>query len=230
MVIGDEYVSQQARNLDKEIVKRVQLEYLLHVPPSYGETNKKWPLILFLHGRGERGTSLERLKRYGVAKLVEHQTDFPFIAVSPLCPQFSHWTQERDSLLALLDEIIANYAVDENRIYLTGISMGGYGTWDLAMFAPERFAAIAPVCSTGPNEKIHLLKDMPTWVFHGAKDTIVPVENSEKMVAELQACGGNPKLTIYPDADHAGMTPLHDNMELYEWFLQHSLDQRKIVG
>ncbi|MCU6798120.1 prolyl oligopeptidase family serine peptidase [Paenibacillus sp. WQ 127069] len=214
-------MKQQECKLDKEITKQVKLDYLLYLPVGYEETNREWPLILFLHGRGERGTDLSRLQQYGLPKLVEEQEDFPFIVVSPQCPLYTTWGLESDALLELLDDVSARYAVDRSRIYLTGISMGGFGTWNLATDDPTRFAAIAPICSTGPTEKVHMLKDVPVWVFHGAKDTTVPVHHAEEMVEKLKACGGNPRLTIYPDADHAGLTPVFFNMEIYDWFLQH---------
>ncbi|NOU92778.1 phospholipase [Paenibacillus sp. LMG 31456] len=209
--------------MDKEITKRLQLDYLLHLPAGYGESDHKWPLILFLHGRGERGSDLNLLKKYGIPKLVEEQDDFPFITVSPQCPDTTLWSQENELLHALLDDIIANYAVDENRIYVTGISMGGFGTWNVAAANPGRFAAIAPISSTGPTDKLHLLKDVPVWVSHGGKDTTVPVEQAEALIEAHRAVGGNPKLTIYPEGGHADLVCAFTEMELYEWFLKHSL-------
>lgn len=214
---------QQACKFEAQIVKTVRLNYLLFLPKGYGSDPKqKWPLILFLHGMGERGDDLELVKKHGIPKIVEQKEDFPFIAVSPQCPAYSFWTAELESLNALLDEIVAKYAVDTDRIYLTGLSMGGYGTWALAMAYPERFAAIAPICGGGDPKNISVLKDVPAWVFHGAKDTLVPPEESEKMVNALKGAGGDVLFTLYPDADHDSWTVTYDNPELYEWFLKHS--------
>ena len=205
----------------------VYLNYLLFLPKRYGaDSEKKWPLILFLHGAGERGDDLERIKRHGIPKIVEQQEDFEFIAVSPQCPADSTWVAEIGALNALLDEIVATHTVDTTRIYLTGLSMGGYGTWHLATAYPERFAAIAPICGGGlPEmgfpERVCALKDTPVWNFHGAKDPVVPIEESEVLVNTLQECGGDVRFTIYPDAQHDAWTQTYVNPELYEWFLRH---------
>lgn len=219
-------MSQQACHMDKEIMKRVNLKYLLFLPENYGKTPQKWPLILFLHGMGERGDDLEAVKIHGIPKIVEMKKDFPFIAVSPQCPPSSLWSLENDGLNALLDDIIENYDVDADRIYLTGLSMGGYGTWDLAMAYPNKFAAIAPICGGNEPKKTYLLKNVPVWVFHGAKDNVVPLKASEEMVEALKARGGEVKFTVYPEADHDSWTETYLNPDLYEWFLQHT--RRKV--
>ena len=208
----------------------VRLNYLLFLPKIYGaDPRKKWPLILFLHGMGERGSDLELVKKHGIPKIAEQQKDFEFIAVSPQCPADSLWTSELGALNALLDEIVETHAVDRACIYLTGLSMGGYGTWHLATVYPERFAAIAPICGGGMPlvgfpEKVCALRDVPVWAFHGAKDPVVPIAESEKMVNALKECDGNVKLTVYPDAEHDSWTETCGNPELYAWFLGHQRD------
>ena len=139
--------SQTDQTFKKQILKTVEYDYLLYLPNHYGTADKKWPLVLFLHGAGERGDNLARVKVHGPPMLIEKGHSFPFILVSPQCPKDVWWDAE--GLNALLDEIVAKYAVDENRIYVTGLSMGGYGTWDLAIRYPNRFAAIAPICGGG---------------------------------------------------------------------------------
>ena len=214
---------QRSYKFEAQITKTVRLNYLLFLPKSYGENpQQKWPLILFLHGAGERGDDIELVKKHGIPKIIEQKEDFPFIAVSPQCPKFSWWTTELEALNALLDEILETYAVDENRVYLTGLSMGGYGTWHLAMMYPERFAAIAPICGGGDPEKVSVLQNVPAWVFHGGKDTVVSPEESEKMVDALKASGGDVQFTLYPEAGHDSWTETYDNPELYEWFLKHT--------
>jgi len=211
---------QHPRSFRRQITKAVDLDYLLFLPQGYGrDPEKKWPLMLFLHGAGERGDRLELVKKHGPPKLVEQQPDFPFIVVSPQCPAGSWWPDKLDDLSALLDEVEADYAVDSHRIYLTGLSMGGYGTWSLAQDQPERFAAIVPICGGGSRALARRLKDLPVWVFHGAQDKTVPPEESEKMVAAIERAGGSPRLTIYPDAGHDSWTETYDNPELYEWLL-----------
>jgi predicted peptidase len=224
----DLQMSQQAYTLETQIVKSVRLNYLLFLPKDYGKNpQKRWPLILFLHGAGERGDDLELVKLHGIPKVVEQREDFPFIAVSPQCPVDSWWSAHIEELDALLNEVVASYAVDTDRLYLTGLSMGGYGTWHLAATYPQRFAALTPICGGGPwfagfPEKVSVLKDVPIWVFHGAQDDVVSLEESERMVDALRACGSSVRFTVYPDADHDSWTETYDNPELYEWFLQHT--------
>jgi len=204
------------------IEQTVRLRYLLFLPRDYGTSpEEKWPLILFLHGAGERGDNLELVKIHGIPKIVERQPGFPFIAVSPHCPDETMWWNHQRTLKALLDEIVANYAVDTARIYLTGLSMGGYGTWGLAMAYPKLFAAIAPICGGGFPEFASALKDVPIWAFHGAEDDVIKLEVGQRMVDALQACGGNVRFTVYPGVGHDSWTQTYDNPELYEWFLQH---------
>ena len=116
---------------------------------------------------------------------------------------------------------MATYDIDQDRVYLTGLSMGGYGTWALASKYPDRFAAIAPICGGGTMIMALGLKDMPVWAFHGAKDQVVPLAESERMVETINARGGNAKLTVYPEAGHDSWTKSYDNQELYDWLLSH---------
>ena len=203
--------------LETEIVKKVKMNYLLYLPPGYNESGQEWPLMMFLHGSGERGDDIEKVKVHGPPKLIAAGKDFPFIVVSPQCPEEERW--QSDELDALIQNIIDNYNVDEKRIYLTGLSMGGFGTWDLASAYPERFAAIAPVCGGGNPRNANKLKNIPAWVFHGEKDPVVPVEEAHKMVDALKKSGAEVKLTIYPEAGHDSWTETYDNPDLYDWFL-----------
>ena len=159
---------------------------------------------------------------HGPAKLIEQGRQFPFIVVSPQCPETSWWPYETAKILALVDEICETYRVDEKRIYLTGLSMGGFGTWAIAGAYPERFAAAAPICGGGYPFMAPNMKDLPIWAFHGEADTVVPVEKSKEMVDAVNSNGGNAKLTIYPGVGHNSWSQTYDNDELYEWFLSHS--------
>jgi predicted peptidase len=201
----------------------VRLRYLLFLPRDYGtEPDEKWPLILFLHGMGERGHNLKLVKKHGVAKIVERRPDFPLIVLSPQCPDETTWWDHHLTLKALLDETVASYAVDTARIYLTGLSMGGYGTWSLATRYPGLFAAIAPICGGGLPDLASALKDIPVWAFHGAEDDVVKLEVGQRIVDALRACGGNVRFTVYPGVGHDSWTQTYDNPELYQWFLQHT--------
>ena len=205
------------------------VNYLLFLPKGYeAKGEKRWPLILFLHGAGERGTDVWKVAIHGPGKYAAAHPEFPFIVVSPQCPEHQVWS--RDVLLALLDDIAATYAVDTNRIYLTGLSMGGYGTWDLGLTYPERFAAIAPICGGGQIISVKLasggkgqaLKTLGVWAFHGGKDPVVPLAESQRMVDALKKAGvPDVKLTVYPEAQHDSWTETYKNPELYEWLLKH---------
>ena len=200
--------------------EKAGLKYLLYLPKGYDKAKKKHPMILFLHGAGERGDNLNQVKKHGPPKLVEKGRDLAFVVVSPQCPRSRWWDVK--ALTQLLDEVVASYNVDESRIYLTGLSMGGFGTWSLAAEHPKRFAAIAPICGGGKTTWAKKLKDVPIWVFHGGKDGVVPAKRSKDMVAALKEQGSKPKLTIYPNAGHDSWTKSYANPELYKWFLSHS--------
>ena len=212
---------QHAQTFEKNGVK---LDYLLYLPPDYAkDTQKKWPLIVFLHGSGERGTDVNQVKKHGPPKIVENE-DSPlkgrFVVVSPQCPPKQWWKVE--DLNALLDSILADYRIDKDRVYLTGLSMGGFGTYAWAIQDPGRFAAIAPICGKGDASKADALKNLPIWVFHGEKDTTVPIGPDEEMVKALKEAGDKDvKFTKYPELGHDSWTVTYNNPELYEWFLKH---------
>jgi len=202
-------------NLDRTI--KVTMKYLLYLPKDYDQ-KPSWPLMLFLHGAGERGDNLDLVKKHGPPKLIEAGKEFPFIVVSPQCPKDRRW--EPLELTVLLDEIVEKCKVDQDRIYVTGLSMGGFGTWSLAAYQPQRFAALVPICGGGEAFATRVLTKVPVWVFHGAKDKTVPLERSEKMVEALKKNGGNVKFTIYPEAGHDSWTEAYNDPQLYEWLLQ----------
>jgi predicted peptidase len=217
--------SQLFQSFEAKLEKLVGASYLLYLPEGYEKSgDKKWPLILFLHGAGERGDDLNQVAVHGPPKIVQSKKDFPFVVVSPQCPNGTFWSN--DVLLALLDHVTKEHAIDEDRVYLTGLSMGGYGTWSLAAVAPQRFAAIAPICGGGSRIWAFALGKMPAWVFHGAKDPVVPLDESERMVEALKRMNGPVKFTVYPEADHDSWTETYDNEELYKWFLSHRRSDR----
>jgi predicted peptidase len=217
---------QSEQAFEKKITVTLGCKYLLYLPKGYGQKEQKWPLMMFLHGAGERGDNLELVKKHGPPKLVEQGKDLPFIIVSPQCPRDDWWTEKSDTLIALLDKIESEYAVDTDRVYLTGLSMGGFGTWTVACRHPERFAAIAPICGGGQWYLTRRLKDVPVWAFHGAKDPVVPLKESQDMVAAVERAGGAAKLTVYPEAEHDSWTATYNNPKLYDWFLSHRKSQK----
>ncbi len=199
-----------------DVTVKVKMDYLLALPKDY-DKKEAWPLVLFLHDSGERGADLELVKKHGPPKLIGEGRDFPFIVISPQCPKDVWW--EPIELTALLDQIINRHNVDQDRIYVTGLSMGGFGTWRLAAFTPNRFAAIAPICGGGEKYWARRFAHLPTWAFHGAKDQGVLVERSQEMIDAMNENGGEPKLTIYPEAGHDAWTETYNNPAFYDWLL-----------
>jgi predicted peptidase len=162
----------------------------------------------------------------GLPKLIREGNDYPFLVVSPQCPEHESWTSLLDVLKALVEEIITTYTVDTARIYLTGLSMGGYGAWALAIANPDLFAAVVPICGGGDLDKVCAISHVPVWAFHGALDTVVPPERTKAMVDALKCCDGNVQFTIYPDAGHDAWTETYNNPALYSWLLQHIRTQQ----
>ncbi len=200
-----------------EMTSVTHMKYLFYLPdmeaPEAG-----YPMILFLHGSGERGDNLDLVKTHGPPSFLDDTTDFPFIVVSPQCPEGKKWDIYK--LLELIDEIETVAFIDTNRTIVTGLSSGGSATWDLAMLAPGKFAAIVPICGKGDPSEACYIKDVPTWVFHGARDEITPSSYSDEMVKALRACGLQVKYTLYPDVDHFAWVPAYSNPALYDWMLQ----------
>lgn len=221
--------TQVPQTFETKITRAVSLNYLLYLPPDYDAKAKKtWPLMLFLHGAGERGTNVSKVAVHGPPKLIKQGTNFPFIVVSPQCPTGQRW--QDDALLALLDQVTDKYSVATNHIYLTGLSMGGYGSWSLASKYPERFAAVVPICGGGEiidvllaeKRKQTALQRLGVWAFHGGKDPVVPLNESERMVAVFKRAGcKEAELTIYPEAGHDSWTQAYNDPRLWEWFLKH---------
>ncbi len=220
---------QTPHTFSKTVQQKLSIGYLLYLPEDYEKkAGEKFPLLMFLHGAGERGDKLDAVTRHGPPKLIKAGKHMPFIVVSPQCPTGSRW--DNAVLLALLDELGATLRVDSKRVYLTGLSMGGYGTWSLGIEHCERFAAIAPICGGGEFIKVYVastakgpaLQSLGIWAFHGAKDTVVLPGESERMVEALKKMGHkDTRLHMYPDASHDSWTATYDNPKLYEWFLEH---------
>lgn len=226
--------NQKSESVEVSYTKNVTMRYLLFTPKGYGEEKTKWPLMVFLHGAGERGTNLTQVAMHGPPKIVKDRADFPFVVISPQCPPRETWQPE--AVMALVDDALKKYDVDPERVYLTGLSMGGFGSWALATKYPDRFAAVAPICGGGTVIEVLLplagkeaaLKSLPIWAFHGAKDTTVKLEESERMVEAFKKAGNKDvKLTVYPEAQHDSWTETYNNEELYKWMLQFKRPQVK---
>lgn len=195
--------------------------YVKYLPKEY-DCNKKYPLVFFLHGAGERGDDLDVASRHGFMKHVrEDGAEYPFIFIAPQCPFGKYWGCYTESLLAFLDHICEELPVDKDRIYLTGLSMGGTGTWMLAMADPERFAAIAPVCGSGIYWYGEVLKDIPIFMYHGDCDDIVPIYESANMLKSVNRHGGNAQLKTCYGVGHGAWEIAYAGNELVDWLMSH---------
>ena len=199
------------------ITKQVGLRYRTVTPANY-DPQKEYPLLIFLHGRGEQGDDLDKVLIHGPFKKVA-ELELPMIIVAPQSPLDEWW--QADSLSPLVDHLLETLPVDKTRVYLTGLSMGGQGTWRLAMRRPKVFAAIAPICGYGRPNHAELLCDTPTWIFHGEKDSTISRNESKRMAEALEKVGNQAKLTLYPNVGHNSWAETYNNPELYEWMLSH---------
>jgi predicted peptidase len=213
-------LGQQTESLSSIKSLSINNQYLIYLPGQINlQKEKRWPLILYLHGSSLRGTLVDRVKTYGLPHRLAQQTDFPFIVVSPQCFPGQTWS-DPEALIRLLDEVERRYPVDRTRVYLTGFSMGGGGAWLLASRYPERFAAVAPLCGAAQPSWACGLRNVPVRVYHGAKDTTIPLRRSQEMVNALQACQGQAEFIVLPDAGH-DISRLYEAEDIFCWFLSH---------
>jgi len=199
------------------VSKRVSLRYLMWVPEAASRPAGGWPLMIFLHGSGERGSDLARVKMHGPPKYAAAGRPFPFILVAPQVPEGMAW--DSDGLEALRADLVARLPIDPERVVLTGMSMGGYGTWNYAVDYPDRLAAIAPVCGSGDSDRAERIVHLPVWAFHGALDNVVPPAGDQEMVTAVNAAGGQAKFTLYPDVGHNAWDPAYVDPALYAWLM-----------
>jgi len=194
--------------------------YWITLPQGYNEQEKKWPMIIYLHPSSLQGHDLSMIRTPIPPNVDEIRKDFPFVVLSPQCPdEYDAWPG--DLVVALVDEAVKLYNVDARRVYVTGFSLGGRGTWSLAIDHPEVFAAIAPVAgSYGHPERISKIRDVPVWVFHGDSDRLLPIDPVRDMVQNLKDSGGNVRFTIYEGAGHGITGQAYRTKELYEWLLK----------
>lgn len=212
-----------------QIKQKADYNYLVYLPKDYFKQSKNYPLAIYLHGGSHKGNDLNKLKEYGLPYLVDQGRDFDFIIVSPQCPYNKYWSSE-NWFEPLYEKIISEYRVDINKVYLTGISMGGYGTFIVAMDHPDKFAAIIPLCG-GCNDsdtlRICNLKDMPIWAFHGTADDMIPISETERIETTLNKCKGNIKFTKLEGEGH-GIQHLYEKYtKMYKWMLQQSRSDKR---
>jgi predicted peptidase len=189
----------------------------LYLPRGYIGTTARWPLVLFLHGSGERGTELERVKVHGPPKLADLGADYPFILASPQLAEGQRWEPGR--LHALLQGLQQRLRIDPARVSATGLSLGGMGAWDWATAYPQDLAAIAPVCGYGEPDDVCRMRQVPVRAYHGAADTVVPLALQQACVDALRACGGNVQFTVFPGVGHDAWNPAYADPGLVPWLM-----------
>jgi len=245
------------------LVSNTEREYWLYLPRGYNDSSEeKLPVIMFLHGGGERGEDINKVLKHGPIKEVYNGRDLPFIIIAPQMPSMpideqrpsrerrtppvktgrksmlrtvtgiedrfdslgppQGWNEIEKDLIMILDNTLKNYRADPNRMYLTGLSYGGFGTWYMAIHHPDRWAAVAPICGAGDNSQVHKIGKTPVWLFQGGRDNVVPPEISLKTADILDAAGGNVRVTVHEDLPHDCWTRVYSGEDIYNWFLSHS--------
>jgi predicted peptidase len=218
-----------------------KLPYRLLKPEAI-DSAKKYPLVVFLHGAGERGSDNEKQLVHGVPQFAakEVREKFPCFLVAPQCPDGKKWvevdwgaerhTQPKEMsvpeqlIVELVETLIQTKPIDPKRVYITGLSMGGFGTWDLLVRRPDLFAAAVTVCGGGDEATAETIKHIPVWAFHGAKDGAVKPARSRNMIAALEKAGGKPKYTEYPDVGHNSWDKAYKDPELFKWLFAQKKD------
>jgi predicted peptidase len=202
-----------------ELKTKVKCDYLIYTPDDYEmDTIEKFPLLIYLHGGSHKGSNLELLKGYGLPRLIEERKKFDFIIASPQCPNGTYWSRI-DWFGSIYEELCKNYRIDKNRIFVTGISMGGFGAWHAAMDYPDVVDAIVPLCG-GCNDSLEIckIKDIPIWTFHGVEDDSIPINETERLVKRLENCSGNIRFTKLENRGHF-IQDIYENQEIYKWLL-----------
>ncbi|MBN2638231.1 MAG: prolyl oligopeptidase family serine peptidase [Bacteroidales bacterium] len=242
-VLTSAIAAQQINRFNKEVYTDNQGNTLLYriLSPDYN-LSRKYPLVIFLHGSGERGNDNTAQLKWGVMQFATDKamSEHPAIVVAPQCPKGQTWadlqpdqngemdlaehpTKPMKLVLELIHQLIKTMPVDTTRIYITGLSMGGFGTYDAIEREPGLFAAAVPVCGAGDSSKATEIAKIPIWIFHGADDPVVPVQFSYDMAQALIKAGAHPGLTIYPGVGHFSWVPAYSDPLMMNWLF----DQQK---
>lgn len=219
ILLGGNFVSAQQTPHKVELQPVLEMQYLLYLPDGYAsESEAEFPLLLFLHGGGESGDDLDMVKTHGPPSMIEEGKSFPFMVLSPQNPHRRKLWNET-ALITLLDKIAEEYRVDRSRIWVAGLSRGGYGAWRMAIQYPDRFAALVAICGETPDHYAGWLEDMPIWVFHGEEDRTIAIRESDEMVAALKKNGNPVRYTKYAGTGHNSWDQAFSDPELYTWLL-----------
>lgn len=211
------FAQQSAYRVD--LRPELEMQYLLYLPEAYEtDPEAEFPLLLFLHGGGESGDDIQMVKTHGPPGMIEAGKDFPFLVLSPQNPYPKKFWNET-ALITLLDRIEKEYRVDRSRVWVAGMSRGGYGAWRMAIQYPERFAALVAICGETPDHYAGWLGDMPIWVFHGEEDRTISIKESDEMVAALRKNGNPVRYTRYPGTGHNAWDKAFSDPELYTWLM-----------
>lgn len=206
-----------------QVKDKAKYDYLLYLPKDYSSETKKYPLLIYLHGGSQKGNDLNKLKTYGLPYLIDKGQNFDFIIASPQCPENRYWSTENwfDSLYS---DLTMRYRIDTDRVYCTGISMGGYGAYIVAMDFPDKFAAIVPLCggiNDSDTSRVCNLRNIPIWTFHGTADDKILISETERIVSGLKKCKGEIKFTKLQNEGH-GIEYLYETKpQIYKWLLKH---------
>ncbi len=208
-------------------VDGVERRYVVYVPREY-DPGRKWPLIVFLHGMGERGDDGLIPSEVGIGTAIRRHVDrFPCIVVMPQCPGDRDWTEAFDHIDTVIAETLQAYSIDRSRIMLTGLSMGGFGTWDYGAQHAEFFAALMPICGGGNVADAPALATVPIWAFHGGSDSVVSPKESQTMVEAVKKAGGDIRFTEYPGVDHNSWDRAYGDAEATKWLLSHTNERNR---
>jgi predicted peptidase len=198
-------------------------KFWVYLPKRYEASKAKMPVIIYLHGSSRRGTDLERVKANGLAHLVDTRDDFEFAVVSPQAGYKYAWQQcwRAADIKLVVEHVLKTWRFDPERVYISGLSMGGYGVWTCGAANPELYAAAVPICGGGSPANAAKYASLPIWAFHGEEDYVVPISRSRAMVDAIKKAGGNARLTAYPEVGHNSYEKAYADPELYRWLLKH---------
>lgn len=217
-------IHSSSHTFQENLTRPCRIPYLFYRPDDWSP-DEHLPLIVFLHGAGERQEDVQCVTRVGLPRLLERLKNQRFLLLAPHCVGEEVWNNRVAEIKALIDQVAAQYAADLSRISLTGLSMGGFGTWEMAMSYPGFFSCAAPVCGGGMPWRAYTLQNTPIWAFHGDADDVVDISLSRMMVDAVNRCGGQAKFTVYPGVGHDSWNQAYGETDVGLWLLEHRISR-----